>query len=202
MKRGIKWGLIILAVAVLAGLWAWRYWTLNAWYLDAFSQSELEVYPTGTPVAFGENRTNSGANVDGYALRVDGFEIVDYSDFLADWTPPEGFETPIRPDKLALVRVTLFNEDSDAEGVMLIDLMIHGPDTYAGMNWDLLSALNGMPQGSYGITLSKGTEYELVLPFNLFKDHFHFWTWRGIIDYRWVLHLTGGPKELDITLNG
>ncbi len=202
MKRGIKWGLIILAVAVLAGLWTWRYVTMNAWY-DSFSKSEgVEYHQMAERLAFGENRLSSGETADGYFIKVNSFEIVDYRDFLADWTPPEDFEPLFRPDKLALVRVTLYNEDSDAVGVLLTSLGLHGDDAYAGMDWDLLTALNPVLEGAYGICLPKGAEYDLVLPYGLFSDNFSGWTWRHIETYPWVLHLTAWPKELDVVLNG
>ncbi len=202
MKRGIKWGLILLSLAVLAGLWTWRYVTMNAWY-DSFAQDEeVEYHQMAERLAFGKNRLSSGKTADGYFIRVNSFEIVNYQDFMADWTPPEDFEPLFRPDKLALVRITLFNEDSDAEGVMLTELGLHGDDAYAGMDSNLLTALNPVLEGAYGICLPKGTEYDLVLPYDLFADNLSGWTWRNIETYPWFLHVTGWPKELDVALNG
>ncbi len=193
MKKGKYW-IIALTVSLLSGLWFWRYISLNNHY-NKISDQTRHIYPAGEIVPFGEDFIDKDLCVNGYALRVEKFEIVDGKSYI------DSLEEKIygsRPDKIALVYITLFNEDSDAPGVMLPTLRLYGVDQYSSMNWNLLDALNPVLKGNQGIRLSAGTEYSLVLPYNLFRNEYGTSTWRNLNNYAFFLRITSFPTEKDI----
>lgn len=190
--------LFLLAVTVLAGLWFWRYTTMNAYY-DSFERMTEEIYTIGEVIPFEDDRL-AGAIVDGYAIRVDDFRLVEYDNYIqtAGIDPDSMFA---EPEILALVDITLFNEDSDSDGIMLTDLSLHGVDDYVGMNWGLLGALNPILKGGHVAKLQQNTEMKLVLPYNIFKDSFGTYTMKHLDDYEWFLRLTGWPARKDIVMH-
>lgn len=52
---------------------------------------------------------------------------------------------------MALVHITLFNDNSVAECVMLSEFKLHGVDNYVGLDWDILTAANPVLQGIMGL---------------------------------------------------
>ena len=192
-----KIGLLILVLFVAT--WYLCYRGINHYY-SSFSGVPKEIYSAGEIVAFGENYQNKGMCADGYEISVDGFEIVDYFEYLAC----NNFASDsIRatPEKVALVYITIYNKDSTRDGVMLTELSLHGIDNYVGMNRELLSLANPSLKGNTGIHLTAGEQYGLIIPFNLFKLHFGADTWKNISNYVFYLHITSFPIEIDIKVN-
>lgn len=186
--------LFCAAAILLAGGWSWRYVSLNEYY-NALSQETREVFALGDVVPFGEDYMTKGVSADGYSLRADRFEIVDYADYAAGL----GVEQEDgAPEKLALVYITLFNEDNDGGGIALTAFQLHGMDNYVGLSWDMLTAANPELGDNYGIALSPGTEYELVIPFELDSALFGADTWRHLEDYTFYFQITAYPTEKDI----
>lgn len=193
-----KW-LICAALLLLAAGWVGRYVTMNAYYDGLCEDERRVVYPPGEIVPFGRDREELGVSAEGYAIRVDGFSIMDVPAFLNSIgaSPEEVFS---RPDKVAVVYATLFNDGSDAPGITLTDFTLHGVDNYAAVDWELLSAANPvLTEGSYGISLSPGTQYAVVLPFALYERFFGADTWRHLERCDFYLHATDYPTEKDIS---
>lgn len=181
----------------LATVWTWRYYTLNEYY-DSISNINTEVYDMHEEVPFGDDWIQMDMRADGYYLKANEFEIVDYNEYLRDSSI--SVSSPYPPEKLALVHVTLYNKDSDAVGVMLTELQLGGVDSIAGMDWDILTAANPILEGNYGICLPADTECELVLPYDLNKANFGSSTWKNIDEYDFYLRLTIWPAEKKILL--
>lgn len=187
------------ALAVLAILWCWRYTTLNAAFSEP-AQTNRKIFSMGEVVPYGKNITmESGDIVDGYSLRVDGFAIRDYNDVVSGL--PEAENLPDRPsDRLAMVSITLFNDGSSAQGVLLSDLIICGVDNYEKLDRELLTPLNPIMAGNLGISLSSGTEYQIILPFLLMEHNWSDSTWSHLEDYPLFLRMTCVPVTQDIAL--
>jgi len=189
---------IILGVILFAGLavaWWMRYDSLNSYY-SSFSGNKREIHQLEEIVSFDDNYINDLC-VSGYSIRVDNFTIQQFEDYINAKAIDEDMLLS-KPDKIALVYITLFNENSAAEGIMLTAFGLHGVDNYVGLNWDLLLLENPVLQGNFGIGLSPNTEYKLVLPFDLYQEHFGDDTWRNIENYQFFLHTTAYPVEKDI----
>lgn len=188
--------ILCLVIALLSALWGWRYVCLNRYY-QSLSDRTRKVYPAGEFVPFGTDWVTKDVTAKGYSIRIDGFTVQDYTDYIA--TLDSGWEEPyIKPDKLALVSITLKNENSSEEGVMLTDLRLHGIDNYVGMNWEVLVMANPILSGYYGIRLAPGKEVALILPFDLDEEFFGSDTWKRIDSYMFYLHITAYPAEKDI----
>ncbi len=197
MSKRKTWIIGCAVFLLLAAAWSWRYVTMNAYY-DSISLVKKETYAMHETVPFGKDWLQD-ACADGYEIEAKGFEIVDYEPFLQSAGLPEDINL-FPPEKLALVHVTLYNRDSNAEGVMLIDLLLKGVDSIAGMDWDILTALNPILEGNYGICLPIGTECDLILPYDLFRSNFGSSTWRNIKEYDFSLAVTIWPTEKRIRL--
>ena len=111
-KRSIIIGIFIV---LLCAAWVWRYTTLNHVYKNLCAQKEL--HEIGDVVPFGQDYIG-GARIDGYSLRVDQFDIVDFDEYISGSNLVDIDDYPSHPEKLALTYITLSNENSDAEGVM------------------------------------------------------------------------------------
>lgn len=191
MKK-LKCVLIPLVTVLLAAAWYARYTSLNRFY-DSIDDSVEMIYPMGEDVPFGEDYIGGGSPANGYLLRADGFRIADFEDIC----PGVEGDTP---EKLALVEITLKNTGSDAEGVMLSELSLHGIDELLFLDHDALDRLNPGLQGNLGIRLSENTVYSLTLPYDLYRANFSGGTWSRLDQYALFLQLTSFPtcKTIDL----
>ena len=185
-----------LVITVVA--WVWRYCALNDYY-SSRSTRHQEFFSSGEMVPFGTDYIAQGMYAEGYSIRVDDFEIVDYNKFISD-SGVNIEQNALAPERLALVSITLRNENSKEEGVMLTELELHGIDATVGMNWSLLLAVNPVLQGNYGISLRQGSEYSFVLPYNLQEEYFGNDTWRNMEEYHFWLQITGFPTQREIAV--
>lgn len=191
--------LIWITILVMVGLWYWRYTTLNEYYSGINTVTEM-VYQADEIVPFENDRISDGTVLDGYSIRVDDFEIIDIHSFCAVYGVNYD-DLYSKPDQVALVYVTFFNEASKAEGIALTDFLLHGIDNYVSSNWELLSLLNPVLQGRYGIRLPENSEYQVVLPFSIYQTYFGSSTWDEMDKYDWFLRITYWPTEKDIAVN-
>jgi len=190
MKR--RYIIIPIIVLLLAVGWSWRYITMNAYY-DSFVNQEKVIFKVGEKVPFEDDQYNK-KSLNGYSIQVNHFEVQDFYTYAESI----GFamDDHYYPgEKVALVSITLFNDNSDAEGVMLTDYNLYGVDQIINMDWDLLIAANPILEGNYGITLLHGTECNLILPYKMQKEFFGSWTWNHFDDYDLFLKLTSYPTE-------
>lgn len=198
-KRMKKKRILLCAVSLIMIIgWMWRYNSLNTYYNAQYQKIRVEYAP-GEVVPYGEDTISLDGTMNGYSIRVDKYEVMDLSIFM-DRFGNESTNIYTHPDKVVVVYATLFNEKSDAEGIMLTDIGLHGIDNYATMDWELLTISNPVLQGNYGIKLSPNTEYQVVLPYALYQEYFGADTWHRIDEYTWFLHVTASPTEKDIRL--
>lgn len=183
---------LTLALLLVAG-WTWRYVTMNAYY-DSLVTTQKVTYRIGDVVPFEDDLGEWKTNLNGYSLRVDKFEVQDFDTYAEsiDFKPDESY---IPGERIALLYITLFNEDSDANGVMLTDFQLRGVDTIIYLDWDLLTAANPVLGENYGMKLSPGTQCSIVLPHKLEKDFFGSWTWNHFGDYKLYFRVTVHPTE-------
>ena len=193
MKKKIY--IVFLACSLLAtGLWTWRYRSLNAYYSSMTNRSK-EVFSMREIIPFEADFLTDDIQAAGCSIRVDDFEIVDFDSYS---NQNSLIETTHKPEKLALVYVTLFNEGSDATNVLLTAFRLHGLDNYVGMSWDVLLATNPVLEGNYDIYLPPDTECGLIIPFELHSSLFGGDTWRNLDSYEFFFHVTSYPTEKDI----
>ncbi len=200
MKKRIRLIAVVTVVALLAAGWTWRYVTMNRYY-DDLNNGDYKLYQAGEPVPFEDDGNDKDTNLNGYSIRVDGYEVRDYDDYLtaAQITPPQDENDP---EKIALVYVTLINESCQGGGVTLTDFKLRGIDSAIPMDWDVLLLANSVLQGNTGITLATQSECALVLPFMLKEEAFSRGTWNKIEDYKVYLQVTSSFTTKEILVNG
>lgn len=197
MKRKI----ILYATCTICVVLCWllQYSKINKYY-EEISNLSVEEYRKGEKVPFETDFIEYGINANGYTICVDKFEITDYTDYIRR----SSIETSgklIKPEKIALVYITLTNVNCASEGIPLTEFSLHGLDSCIPMSWNLLSEMNPVLQGSNGIRLNEGDSYALILPFNLYKRYFKTLVWKNIEDYDFFLRVTAYPTAKDILVN-
>lgn len=199
MKKAKRKLTLAMMLILLALGWSWRYNSLNSQYIGLLEEQRL-VYRMGEVVPFEEDYIDQKIISDGYLVRVDSFNIVSYNDFLIEMGVLDTWMGR-HPERVAVVYATLFNDDSDADGVVLTDFILHGIDNYANVDYELLLLANPALGGNLGISLPQGMEYPVILPFGLYSQFFGADTWENITEYDWNLHITSYPTEKDIAVN-
>ena len=179
-------------------LWTWRYISMNRYY-DSFGNISEIIYQIGDIVPLDNNRLGGFYQADGYSFRVNSFDIVNYEEYTLE-TGTQFNNLYKNPEKLGILNITLFNSDSNADGIMLTELKLHGIDNYVGMNWDLLVALNSILEGNVGIKLPHNTEVDLILPYNIPQEYFSSRTWKNLDDYAWFFEIASWPINLEVSL--
>lgn len=193
MSKRRKCVLITVAVLFIAGVWTWRYVSLNSFYHN-LEQKVRYTYTAGEIAPLEVNAMD-----EGYSIRVDGFAILDIPQICSTFSLSE-HDVTTTADQIAVVYATLFNDNSQLPGVNLIDFNLHGIDNYATVDWELVPLINPVLKdtGNYGISLSSGTEYSVVIPFDLFKRYFGADTWKHLDSYPFYLCRSTPDGEIDI----
>lgn len=184
---------VLMVILLLVVGWTFRYVTMNTYY-DSLTTNSKEIYMIGDVVPFEDDMGEMWVNLNGYTVKVERFEILNTEAYIQSLNL-EANEYLSLGEKVALVYITLSNENSDAEGVMLTDFSLRGIDNIVNMDWDLLAASNPVLQGNFGISLSPGTDYNLILPYTLQEEYFSTWTWNHIENYNMYLRMTISPTE-------
>ena len=192
MKK--RYIVLVITLLLVAAGWIWRYNSLNKYYKDISADTKKVIYDICDVVPFEDDRMEGWKQANGYSLKVDRFEIVDSHDFIdmVGFIPNDAY---FPCEKIAVVYITLFNEDSDADGIMLTELSLYGIDQVLNLNWDLLLAANPVLEGNMGIKLAQNSECGLILPFSLFEKYFSRATWNNIDNYELFLELTIYPAQ-------
>lgn len=198
MKKHKK--LIIAAVVILlAAAWVWRYVTMNKYY-DDLDNGGYKLYQLGEMVPFEDDGLDSSTDLNGCYVRADSFVIKNCDDYLNE----TGFTLPdtyIKPEKLALVNITLKNESSEEKPLTLTKIGLHSVDSTVKMNWDLLIAANPRLNGHSVISIAAGEVCSILLPYDLEKARFGSRTWRNIEDSKFYLKVTDVLIVKDILVN-
>lgn len=198
MKKSIKAILLCTAAFLLAGLWTWRYITLNQ-YFQSLSKNRIEEYTLGETVEFGTDLIADGVSAEGCTIQAERFEIVDYEPYLEGI----GYTDDIagrKPEKLVLVTIVLTCGDKPAD-IFLPEFRLHGVDTVVTMNDRLIAPVNGFPDYVNAIYLEPEKSYRLTLPYPLHSYLFGGDTWRNLDDYTFWFLATTCFTEKDIRLN-
>lgn len=191
MKKKVL--LFLIVVFVLAGGWIWRYDSLNQYY-EMITNNAQEVHSIGDTIHFEQDYIDYGLEADGYSLRVDSFELIDFDEYICSQNiEPAQFDN--RPNKVALVSITIMNDGSKADGVALAELELFGIDEWLPVNYELLDTLNPVLKGNLGISLAEGTEYQVVLPYGLYKNSFSSGTWNHLDEYNFFFQVTAYPTR-------
>ncbi len=198
-KKQIRHIIVLGIILVVTITWILRYVKLNAWYDSLDIGREYYYYDMGETVAFGEAKLGGEFDVEGYSVCVNSCEMVDYDTYMTehqlekkDYRGDEGI-------RLLLVHITLSVEESDAPGVMLTSFVCHGSDQAAYMDWDLLTQINPILEGNYGIHLKDGASKELVLPFPI-RQIYYREVWNHLDRYPFYLTMTQGWITKEIAL--
>lgn len=199
MNKWIKRTLLITVIILLAAAWTWRYVTMNRYY-DDLDNSDYQLYQSGEFVPFEDDGLDLETDLNGYHARVDRFEVKSTTDCLSEWGVNVSADK-FTAEKIALVYITLKNEDCDPNPVKLTAMLFRGEDCTAPMQYDLLVAANPVLQGYTQIALNPGDECQIVLPYGLVKTFFNTHTWEHIDEETFYLGVTSGLTNKEVQIN-
>lgn len=138
----------------------------------------------------------------GYAIAVTNSSIVPYEEYLLhNLGETVGFVLPDPPEYVLEVTLHLYNKNSKAAGIYLPDLILYSVDMYTDINYELTSLANPiLEDGSYGISLAEGTEYDIRIVYNLRESLFSPEAFRQLNEIPFFLRLTSYPEEQSIRI--
>ncbi len=190
--------------------------------LEAEHGVDYVYYEMGDIVPFENDYQTYGAeNLDGYFLRMDDAQVMTYEEFL-DWSGETEDEVAALlqdwadslPEKLCLLTMTFFNEDSEADGFYLDEFSLES-DTY-NLNYDTtLTVLantflswedsNYLPEvlaGSQGIYINPGEQATVYLVYDYVRPYFtaHHWNRLDRDTLRFMVTWFPTAKLITITL--
>ena len=179
MKDKKKFWLIFSVAAVVLFVWMIRYKAINQDYRQRWSANTEKTY---------------------YMLRVNRFEIVDYRAYTSA-LQYDGTDRSRIPDKVALVSVTVSQQNSPAEGFPLTELSLYTTDMLMNMDWDLLGVVNPILDGATGIRLQDGASCDILLPFDLYRYRFTSAEWNRLEQSNIWLQVTNYPTRKIVRVN-
>ena len=199
MKKHKK--LIIgIVVVLLAAAWIWRYVSMNKYY-DDLDNGEYKLYSLGEVVPFEDDTLGSGASLDGCCIQANGIEIRDCDELLAErnLTLPASYQ---KPEKIALVTVTIQNDSNEDKMFELVYLSLRGVDFTTPTNSELIRGLNPQLGRSNALTLVPGEDCTLTLAYDLYRDRFGGITWHRLDKCKFYLQVTSTMTQKEILVNG
>lgn len=143
MKDKKKFWLIFSVATVVLFVWMIRYKAINQDYRQRWSANTEKTYSVGEIVPIAPDFVGYNLAAEGYMLQVNRFEIVDYRAYTSA-LQYDGTDRSRIPDKIALVSVTVSQQNSSAEGFPLTELSLYTTDMLMNMDWDLLGVVNGV----------------------------------------------------------
>lgn len=197
MKR--KTWLIILIGTVLLGVYSFRVYALNKDYERNYGITD-KVYDIGEMVPFGEDISVGNEILDGYSIRVDKVECMNIKDFMKKYRITADMLIEAAPERVFAVDISIKNENSQAEGVYLPDIILHGVDFYVDWNTELINYANPELDGALGVSVTSGKEAVIHMAYNLRKMHFTNRTWNNIDNEEFWMQLTVSPNRKEIKL--
>lgn len=178
--KGIKKRVVITVILVLSFFLSFVCAERIRYVNRQLQDVPVQKFQKGETVAF-EKDILINDTMEGYSVRVDRAEILDYKEFLGKYDAED--EYTYVPDKVYDVEVTLQNTDADeGTGINLIEFYVQGPAIVCGLNTDLLGVANPQLDGVYAIALRDNTKLVLHLPFDLNKSYFKERTWAHLED--------------------
>ncbi|MDO4810684.1 MAG: DUF5028 domain-containing protein [Eubacteriales bacterium] len=200
MKNKKKLWLTLAGTIVLVCAWLVRYRAINQDYQKRWAANTEKTYSIGETVPVASDYMGYNLAADGYMLKVNGFEIVDYNTYTSTLAY-DGSDRSRIPDKVALVEVTISQQDSTAEGFPLTELLLYTTDMLMNMDWDLLEVINPVLNDNTGIRLQDGTACDIVLPFDLYQYRFSALEWNNLGQSNIWLQVTNYPTRKFIQVN-
>ena len=161
-------------------LWGCRYAVLN----DGFQlkhQLEHQYYELGEIAPMEDNMCLGKQYYKDLAISVDAFEIVDADEYISRLGKTEEDFSLLIPDKIAEATITIYNNDTEQQGVYFSSLQLVGTDWYEYFNREFTAYANDIfednVETSYGIIILPKDNYTVKVVFNMFQ--------RGCPDARW-----------------
>ncbi len=212
-KSNRKRILTIALVLICAGLWLWRYISLNGG-LVINDHYEHAYYEQGELVEFGDNMSSGKHYYSGYKISIDSTIIYDSDEYMEILGKTEEDFAILIPDKVVEITITLYNENeakaegeayTSADGIYFTTLELVGTDWYEYYNREFTAYANEIfaddVYKSYGIIVEAQSSYTMKLIYNLDKRERTDSVWAQIEEEDMYLEITIRPVKKFIKLS-
>lgn len=186
-------GFVVVIVAVG---WVARYKSLNCAY--ATMEIPRKEAAMGDEIVLGDEIISYDA-APGYTVTVLDAEILSYAEYSAK---ASAAATGAPPEYVVDVTMQIRNRDSEALGIYLLDFLLYSIDFYTDVNEELTAQANPvLEEGSYGISLKQGNEYQAHIIYNLRASVISEPILQHLEKVPLFLQITSYPERLSVRLN-
>lgn len=219
-RKKVLLSLMVLAVVVVATVLANR--NLTRQLEECYGAGEIRYYEIGETVPFDEDRIyyTDKTDLNGYAIRVDRAEVLTEEEFLVRYgqttetlAETMGDDVARLPERVCLISVTVSNENSNAPGFYLADLVCNGEGYNLYINSTLTILANDFLMKSFGddltangsnmlgITVMPETEASVAIVYGFSKLNFNRRHWDNLTAENLTLQLTSYPVQKIVKLD-
>lgn len=184
---------ITICVLFSASVWVIQYNKINHFYESHTIKIE-KIYTMNEEIKFEQDYLAINESAVGHSVCMNEVEIVDFDEYINRLELSIDNRKAIKPEKLALVSITLRNIDGDISNIFLPNFSLYGIDSNPQLDYELLSQINlNLDADSLYISLQQGTECNLTLPYMLFEQDFKESVWNNMGSYDFYFQITSFP---------
>ncbi|WP_027422198.1 DUF5028 domain-containing protein [Lachnobacterium bovis] len=194
-KNKIRKILLIASVIIVASvIYCYRFKAAN----QKIKNPRILNYKLGETVKMNDDILLS-YTMKGYSIKVKKTDVLNYKEYLKKYRLKD--EYTVVPDKVYDVKVEIENYNADkGTGINLAEFYIQKSSAIAGIDVNLLGAVNKNLKGQTSIALRKNSKIQINIPFDLYKYSFNDSTWKNIKNYdmKFVVTLYPTKKVVDL----
>ena len=188
-----------IVLVLLAAAWIWRYVSMNKYY-DDLDNGDYKLYRLGEIVPFEDDTFGSSEDLSDCYIQARGLEVWDCDELLAEKKLNLSAHYQ-KPEKVALVTITVNNESGEEKQFPLMGFSLHGVDFNAPSNSELVIGLNTQLDKTTNLTLTSGENCTLILAYDLYRDRFGGITWHNLDNCKFYLQVTSTMTQKEILVN-
>lgn len=146
-------------ILVILAVWAVRFYIVNK---SAF-RSEVITYETGEFVPFdGDFFLTSTENTNGYSIKVNSLELIDYSELMAKYK--EGYDELSAHTYCAMLNITVKNDGNSDGGINTLGLTLYNGALAIPIDYDIWQLIDERYMG-FTFRIRPDSEVELTIPY-------------------------------------
>ncbi len=161
MTRQKKAFVLLAAVLILVifAVWTVRFYIVN----KSAIRSEVITYKTGELVPFdGDFFLTSSENTNGYSIKVNSLELIDYSELMAKYI--EGYDELPAHTYCAMLNITVKNDGNSDGGINTIGMTLYDGALAIPIDYDIWQLIDERFMG-FTFRIRPNSEVELTIPY-------------------------------------
>lgn len=191
---------LVACVFCLTTVWIIRYHQINQFYKAHTIKAE-KFYSMNENVAFEDDFLALHEAAKGHFICVNNLEIVAFTDYINCMGISINTRETAIPEKLALISVRLQNTEGETSDIFFPNFSLFGVDSNPQFDYELFHSINPfISKNSWHISIPKGSDCDLILPYMLFENEYKRSIWENWNQYPFFLQITAFPTAKYIRL--